>query len=187
MHEKCPEGKIWRVGHTKTSKKTSKKINVEGKCIRATSQTGKKTSISAKHKLEKLKAEHKQVMKKFPTPKCKSGEIVRTGYKKKSRSGKIQIVKPICVKDTGKKGKMERMFYIEPERLSVYGYTDLESRTPTERHGALKKAFSEGEKPLSVMRRLVALSTVTKNTKPKLSGILREDAEWVKATKEYNM
>lgn len=185
MHETCPKGEIWRTGYKRLSKKSSKKTSVKGKCISATSQTGKKTSITARHKLSKLKEEHKKSSKKFGVPKCKSGEIVRDGYRRTSKTGKTVLVKPVCVKDVGKKGKQERLFYIEPERLSKYGYDSLESRSIDARHHALKDALASGEKPLSVYRRLIALSTLTKNTNPKLSEIIHDDAGWIQTTKEY--
>jgi hypothetical protein len=185
MRDTCPKGEIWRNSYKRTSKKTSKKTSVKGKCIPATSQTGKKTSIAMRHKLSKLKEGQKQSSKKYGTPKCKSGEIVREGYKRTSKSGKTVLVKAVCVKDVGKKGKQERLFYIEPERLSKYGYDSLETRSDTERHRALKDALASGEKPLSVYRRLIALSTLTKNTNPMLSEIMHNDAGWIQTTKEY--
>ena len=48
-----------------------------------------------------------------------------------------------------------------------------------------KQALEKGEKPLSVMRRLTALSTLSKNTNPKIADVFKDDAEWIKGTKEY--
>lgn len=180
MRDPCPKGMIWRVGYKKSSKKTS----VKGKCINATSQTGKKTSIEMRHKLEKIKKNQALARERFGTPKCKPGYIVREGYKRTSKSGKTVVVKPVCVKDVGKKGKQERLFYVEPGRLSTFGYDDLMNRSQTERRNALRKAFTMGEEELSVERRLVALATFNKNTNPKLAGILKSDADWISVIRQ---
>lgn len=180
----CSAGKIWRVPYKRASKKSSKKVSVKGKCIPASSQTGKKTSLVVKKKLSKLARTQSTVNKKFKTPKCKKGEIVRTGYKRHSKSGKSVVVPPTCIKDLGKPGKVARNIYIEPDRLGKYGYNDLLSRSDQERHRALEDAVASGEKPLSVFRRLIALSTLTRNTNPELSNIMRSDATWVQATQK---
>jgi hypothetical protein len=180
----CPEGKIWRVPHTRGSKKSSKKVSVKGKCIPATSQTGKKTSVEVKKKLSKIAKSQESVNKKFKTPKCKKGEVVRSGYKRTSKSGKKIVVPPTCIKDVGKPGKVARSIYIEPDRLGKYGYNDLLNRSDQERHRALGDAVTAGEKPLSMFRRLVALSTLTRNTNPAMSTILRNDATWIQATQK---
>lgn len=180
----CPEGKIWRVPFKRNSKKLSKKVSVKGKCITATSQTGKKTSVEVKKKLSKIAKSQESVNKKFKTPKCKKGEIVRSGYKRKSKSGKTVITPPTCIKDVGQPGKVARNIYIEPDRLSKYGYNDLVNRSDQERHRALADAVASGEKPLSVFRRLVALSTMTRNTNPTLSNLMRNDATWIQATQK---
>lgn len=183
MPEKCKKGEIWRVGHTrKASKKNSKTVKVKGKCIKATSQTGKKTSVAMKKKMSKRRSVHKLAREKFGTPRCSTGEILREGFSR-IKNGKTEWIPPTCVADVGEKGKGTQLFMIEPERLRKYGYTDLETRSELARHRALGSAIESGEKPLSVMRRLVALSTVNKNTHPKLAQILREDASWIKEVK----
>lgn len=202
MPTPCKKGEIWRVGYVrtvgkkgskknskrsskKTSKRASKKVAVKGKCIKATSQTGQKTSVLSREYLAERKQLHELAREKYGTPKCKKGEIIKEGYKRKSKSGKQAWVKPTCVPAKGKGVKQERLFYIEPGRLSKYGYDDVEERSDLSRHTALKKAFQSGEKPLSVSRRLNALATLTKNTNPKLSRTFKEDSEWIKLTDEY--
>lgn len=179
---KCKKGEIWRVGYTrKTSKKNkSKKVSVKGKCIKATSQTGEKTSDKNKKYLAKKKQEYKLAREKFGTPKCAKGEIVKEGFKRKSKSGKQTWVAPVCVSDKGKSGKQERLFVIEPGRLSKYGYDEIEGKSDIARHKALNAALKSGEKPLSVSRRLNALAILTKNTNPKLSQTFKMDSEWIK-------
>lgn len=202
MPTPCKKGEIWRVGYIRTvgkkgskrnSKKTSKKnskhaskkVAVKGKCIKATSQTGEKTSIISREYLEERKQLHKLAREKFGTPECAKGEIVKEGYRRKSKSGKQVWVQPTCVTSKGKGVKQERLFYVEPGRLSKYGYDELEGKSDLSRHKALKKAFQSGEKPLSVSRRLNALATLTKNTNPKLSHTFKEDSKWIKFTDEY--
>lgn len=180
MPEKCKKGEIWRIGYSrKTSKRGS--IKVRGKCIKATSQTGKKTSIIGRQILKKQKKVHEQAREKFGTPVCRTGEIIREGYKTK----KNVWVAPTCIKSDNP--KQERLFYLEPDRLAKYGYANIESKSDTSRHNILREALSHGEKPLSVKRRLIALSALNKNTKPKLSRLLRSDAEWLSGTKEYKL
>lgn len=179
MSKKCSKGKIYRVGYV--TKKGSKKVKVKGACIRATSQSGRKTSKDVKkHFMEREKV-YKKASKKFGIPKCKKGSIKREGYQKKSGVW----VKPTCIKDVGKKGKLKRTIYIEPNRLGKYGYDDVINMSLVARHKALQSALDSGEKPLSIMRRLVALSTLTKNTNPKTSDIFYNDANWIKRTQEY--
>lgn len=192
MPQSCPKGEIWRVGYvrsvgkkkSKKSKKGSKsgmkRIVVEGSCIRSTSQTGEKTSVLSRQILDEKEKIHQVARSKFGTPKCTRGEIVREGFKRKSKSGKQVWVAPVCVKDTGKAGKQKRLFYLEPGRLGKYGYDDVAERSDLARHTALKAAVEAGEKPLSVSRRLNALATLTKNTNPKLSKKFKQDSEWIK-------
>ena len=198
MPTKCQKGEIWRVGYVRStgkktskknskrnSKRSSKKTIVPGKCIKATSQSGEKTSVQTREYLAERKQQHLLAREKFGTPKCAKGEIIREGYKRTSKTGKQVWVQPTCTEARGKGTKQERLFYIEPGRLSKYGYGDVEGRTDLSRHTALKKAMQSGEKPLSVSRRLNALATLTKNTNPKLSQVFKEDSEWIKLTDEY--
>lgn len=192
MHT-CKKGEIWRVGYTrKTSKKKSKKskkgikkVHVVGKCIKATSQTGEKTSVITRQYLDERKRLQKLAREKFGTPKCKKDELVKEGYLRKSKSGSKKWIKPTCVPARGRITKRDRTIYIEPGRLSKYGYDDVEQISDLARHKALKLAMKRGEKPLSVSRRLNALATLTKNTNPKLSGLFKDDSEWIKRTPDY--
>lgn len=81
--------------------------------------------------------------------------------------------------------KREALFRLEPHRLSKYGYDKVADKTDLSRHKILQKALNSGEKPLSLSRRLNALSTLTKNTNPKTSKIFKRDSEWIKTTDEY--
>ena len=62
--------------------------------------------------------------------------------------------------------------------LTKYGYHPVEATS--NRHKALTKGISKGEKPLSVMRRLVAIGTLTKSRLPRASRIYRQDAKWIR-------
>lgn len=177
MPTKCKKDEIWREGYVRKTSKGSKRI--KGTCIKATSQTGKKTSKEMRKKLSKRAKIHEKAKEKFEIPVCSKGEILREGFSRETK-GKTIWVPPTCVPDTGKKGKGQQLFYLEPERLTKYGYDDIESKSDLARHRALSSAINNGEKPLSVMRRLIAIATMNKNTNPKLSELIRQDAEWLK-------
>jgi hypothetical protein len=177
----CPIGQIKR--------NSKKKIKNEEKCIKALSQSDKKRSELDKKIMSREKREHTIARKKFGTPKCKKGEIIKEGYHKKASSrNKGMWVALTCIKARGsskKRGtKGKKLFRLEKGTLSKYGYHNIKKLSKKERRQSLKKAVSD-MKPLSVMRKLIAVSTLQKNTDPKMSKIFREDADWVRNTKEY--
>jgi hypothetical protein len=61
--------------------------------------------------------------------------------------------------------------------LTRYGYHPVEAMT--NRHKALSKGITKGEKPLTVFRRLMAIGTLTKGRLPRASRIYRQDAKWI--------
>jgi hypothetical protein len=63
--------------------------------------------------------------------------------------------------------------------LTRFGYHPVEAKT--NRRKALSKGVSKGEEPLAVMRRLIAISTLTKRTAPRASRIYKQDAMWVRS------
>jgi hypothetical protein len=181
----CSRGKIKRSSYIRKLS-SGKKIRVNEKCIRAMSQSGKKRIDLDKKIMSREKREHTIARKKFGTPKCKKGEIVKEGYhKKKSSRSKGAWVAPTCIKAKGlskkrssnKKGK--KLFRLEKGTLSQFGYSDIKKLSKKERRQSLKRAIGE-IKPLSVRRKLIAVSTLQKNVDPKIAKIFREDAEWVK-------
>lgn len=188
MSPTCKNEEIWRVAYSKTSGKSGSKkhVSVKGKCIKATSQTGKKTSLETKRHLSKRKKIHEIAREKFGTPECAKGEVIREGYNRKTMAGNEIWVQPTCIKDVGKTGKQESIFYIKPGRLSKYGYENISEKSELARHRALKDAMRSGEKPLSLSRRLNALATLTKNTNTTLSHAFKADSDWIKTTKEYS-
>lgn len=112
--------------------------------------------------------------------KCPKGQIKRSGYS--TKTGKK--VKPTCIKDRGLPGKGVKLFDLDKDGLSKFGYKDVEGLTQLQRRRAIGKAIRK-LKPLSVFRRLIALSTLHRNINTKLYKIFREDAEWIKTRPEY--
>lgn len=76
---------------------------------------------------------------------------------------------------TGHKGK-KQIVMTDDKHLSAFGYHIKEAQDT--RHRTLGKAVAH-YKPLPVFRRLVALSTLLKNTEPALSKRARADAAFV--------
>jgi hypothetical protein len=194
LSKKCSKGQILREGYTT---KTNKKV--PSSCITAQSATGKKTSLEVKKYLKKKEKIHKAAMKRFSKEvpkKCPPGHILREGYKKKSykshsKKGKeINVAgswtKPECIPSvTGKSKKGSKLItIIDKDVLSKFGYFNIKTLSKGERHAALRKALKE-IKPLSVYRRLVALSTLNKNRDIELYEILRSDADWIKTQDAY--
>jgi len=190
----CNKGEILRAGYiTKTGK------NVREKCIPAQSYSGRKTSDDIKKYVQSREQIQKEARKKFSkeaSKKCPTGYIMREGYKReshKSHSKKGDSIKvkeswtrPQCIKSqTGKSEKGNKVIVImEKDILGNYGYKHVKSLSPGERRSTLRKAIRE-IKPLSVYRRLVALSTLNKGKDTKLAKILKEDSEWIKTQHEY--
>lgn len=190
----CSKGQKMRQGYT-----TSASKKVDRGCVVSQSSIGRKSSDNLKKYVlarEKLQKEAKKRFSKEASKKCPPGYIMREGYKResyKSHSKKGDFIKvksswtkPQCVKSqTGKSEKGEKIIVImEKDVLGKYGYDRIKSLSPNERRRALRKALNE-IKPLSVYRRLVALSTLNKGKDKTLSKILKEDAEWIKLQSEY--
>jgi hypothetical protein len=105
----------------------------------------------------------------------------RRNSRNSSRRG--SWVAPTCIKargqsrQTGKKGK--KLFRLESGTLGEFGYSDIKNMSKKERRASLNRAL-ESLKPLTVQRKLNAVSILQRNTNPKLSEIMREDMEWVR-------
>ena len=194
LSKKCSKGQILREGYTT---KTNKKV--PSSCITAQSATGKKTSIEVKKYLKKKEKMHKTVMKRFSKEvpkKCPPGQILREGFKKESykshsKKGKeIKVsgswTKPECILSvTGKSIKGPKLITImEKDVLGKYGYSNVKTLSKGERHSALRNALKV-IKPLSVYRRIVALSTLNKNKDQELYDILKGDSDWIKTQDVY--
>ena len=98
-------------------------------------------------------------------------------YVRKARTSRVSAVP---AKDVGAAGKSTKVIgSLKGGMLTRYGYHPVEAKT--NRHKALSKGISKGEKPLAVMRRLVAISTLTKRTLPRASRIYKSDAMWIRS------
>lgn len=164
----CPKGQIVRNGYTRINPYTNKKIKYPPTCIQAQSNMGIKRVNFDRKILTQKKKMHQQIRKLFPI-QCKQGEIVKEGYKTKTR-----IVRPTCIKGPKKR---EPTFVLQKGTLGKYGYHSKESKE--KRHAALKIAILH-IKPLSVYRKLNVLYILNKNRNPKISKLFKEDAEWLK-------
>ena len=68
---------------------------------------------------------------------------------------------------------------LTPGGLSRYGYKNILSSSPQKRHNALKRAMNSGVSKRTLSRRLVALSILTKRTRPAFSTAIRNDRAWM--------
>jgi hypothetical protein len=121
----------------------------------------------------------------------RSSHVVRLSRKKitvkasKGRPGYSYVrkavsrrVKAVPAYDVGAIGHSTKVIGpLKGGMLTKYGYHPVEATS--NRHKALTKGISKGEKPLSVMRRLVAIGTLTKSRLPRASRIYRQDAKWI--------
>ena len=113
----------------------------------------------------------RKVIRVAATPTRKSYSYVR-------KAGKSRV-SAVPLKDVGASGKSSRVIgKLRGGMLTRYGYHPVEA--PPTRHKALALGISRGETPLAVMRRLIAISTLTKRTLPRASRIYREDAMWIR-------
>lgn len=98
-------------------------------------------------------------------------------YVRKSRRTKVR---PSYAYDVGTIGQPKsRIGPLKHGMLTKFGYHPVEAKT--NRYKALSRGISKGEKPLAVMRRLIAISTLTKRTLPRASRIYKADAMWVRS------
>jgi hypothetical protein len=90
-------------------------------------------------------------------------------------------VRPVPIKDVGAVGKGPKVIgKLKAGMLTKYHYHPVEATT--NRHKALVRAVSKGhEDPHAVVKRLVAISTLTKRTLPRASRIYKQDAKWIHA------
>jgi hypothetical protein len=123
--------------------------------------------------------------------------IIRSGYVQHRKTKRITVhrkggktytytrkagttrVRPVPTKDVGAIGKGPKVIGpLKGGMLTRYHYHPVEA--PSTRHKALSRAVSKGrEDPHAVIRRLIAISTLTKRTLPRASRIYKTDAAWV--------
>ena len=95
------------------------------------------------------------------------------------RKAGVSRVKPVPIPDVGAAGKGTKVIGpLKKGMLTQYGYHPVEAMT--NRHKSLAKGISQGEKPLAVFRRLMAISTLTKRTAKRASRIYKQDAKWIR-------
>ena len=97
------------------------------------------------------------------------------------RKAGVSRVRPVPIKDVGAVGKGPKVIgKLKAGMLTKYHYHPVEATT--NRHKALVRAVSKGhEDPHAVVKRLVAISTLTKRTLPRASRIYKQDAKWIHA------
>ena len=90
-------------------------------------------------------------------------------------------VRSVPIPDVGAAGKGSKIIgTLKKGMLTRYGYHPVEAMT--NRHKSLVKAVTKGkEDPHAVIKRLIAISTLTKRTAPRASRIYKQDAKWVHA------
>jgi hypothetical protein len=135
------------------------------------------------------------------TKRCPSGQILRAPYKRRfsastKRAGynvhrgnktyrvypkaSSVLVKASCIEDRGLPGKGPRsgtgIGKLREGDLSRYGYNAHKSES--ERHAALRKAIHVYG-PLSVYRKLDAVTKYTQRTAPEAHRIFKTDRNWV--------
>jgi len=106
------------------------------------------------------------------------GSAARPGYSY-VRKAKTVSVRGVPAYDVGTIGKSKvRIGPLKHGMLTRFGYHPVEAKT--NRHKALMKAINVGkEDPHAVVRRLVAISTLTKRMAPRASRIYKADSRWV--------
>jgi hypothetical protein len=121
-----------------------------------------------------------------------SPNVRRQGYTKRTRSGKMIIVKPkarsiivpaTCIKDRGLPGTLKAgQTGIGPLRrgeLKKHGY--LYKNTADRRHDALRSAMKEFG-ALGVFHKLDAAAKLTVREAPEASKIFSKDRDWIRST-----
>lgn len=126
--------------------------------------------------------------------KCPSGKVLRKGtyVEPFTRKDSVKIKgfyrAPVCVKDLGLPGKGKTLIGpLVKGSLGEFGYKNVKDLSVSQRHSSLNKFVKHHAKRatkenavLSAYRKLIAVSTLNKNTNPKFSAIARQDADWLK-------
>jgi len=103
----------------------------------------------------------------------RGGKVIRY-----TRKAGTSYVKPTPIPDVGAAGKGPKLIGpLKGGMLTKYGYHPVEAKT--NRYKSLMKGIRMGEHPLSVLRRLVAISTLSKRAAPRASRIYKQDARWI--------
>jgi len=104
--------------------------------------------------------------------------VKRKAYTYHRKAGTTKV-RSVPIKDVGAAGKGPKLIgTLKGGMLTRYHYHPVEAET--NRHKALERAIRNGrEDPHAVIKRLVAISTLTKRTLPRASRIYKKDAKWV--------
>lgn len=171
--------KSLRKSHIKHGGKHHNPLKVLKKSFKKSKKHIKKEyKKSKKHLKKSLKRSHS----KHGGKRCGSGQVMRKGYTTK----KGTVVRETCIRDLGKPGKYspkkgEKPIKLSENDLAKYGYSNIKNKTADKRRAALKKAVAV-DGYLKVMRKVNALSVLTKTTDPIFSNRTRMDVEWLKKT-----
>lgn len=108
------------------------------------------------------------------------GSPTRKGYTYKRKAKSVRV-KGVPAYDVGTIGKSKSVIGpLKHGMLTKFGYHPVEAMT--NRHKALMMAIKKGkEDPHAVIKRLTAISTLTKGRLPRASRIYKQDAKWVHA------
>lgn len=108
---------------------------------------------------------------------CKSGQILRKSYSRRSRSGSGRVrVKSTCIKDLGRPGHGPKLWSVTPGLLGKYGYHAHSSNKS--RATSLKKAVRSAGYATTI-RRLNAVKNYTSRSQPANSRIYAHDIKYV--------
>jgi hypothetical protein len=84
------------------------------------------------------------------------------------------------VRNMGRRGKSPHLIGpLKSGSLSKFGYKSVSSKTMLSRHRALGSAMRSGVRPITIFRKLGAVSTLTKRTAPSASRVFKADQRWV--------
>lgn len=128
--------------------------------------------------------------KKASGRNCPKGKTYKKGYTRKAftRSSGIRVkgskVKGGCVKSKGLKATtghagQKVIKNLRKGELKKFGYANVKSMAPAKRHAALKKAIAKYGAH-SVEKKLVAVSTLTRNTSTQSSKTFKDDVKWIR-------
>ena len=188
----CPKGMTLRESYKRSGSKkrvgarcVSKTGLLRGKSANRTARTLRKASLRA---IAARKLSKKRGIKS--RQRCPTGKILRSGYTRKSRSGKSSLTPASCITNRGKSGKGSPVIVLDPEDhfLSEFGYHDVDSKSQTERHEALHKLIKhfvpiKGEMATYnyVIRALNARYILNRNTNRKVARIMKADQRAISA------
>ena len=187
----CKKGEILRKGYT-----TETGVHVAPACIKATSESGKKSAIVNAPKVRALLAEERraEALTAASSPKsCPEGMIRRSAFMRTSASGKETAIPAECIKEQGKKNgqvglinpKTGLRTYVvlddeKDDPLHKFGY-HVKGRGAAERQAILDKVYiAKDKKWLPLFRKLNYLAVLNKSHEEIYRKLLA-DRDYIKA------